>query len=398
MEGLLMQFSSRRLQRGVSLIEALVSFGVMAFGMMAVVGMQATLRTNGDLARQRAEAVRIAQDAIEEWRGFTTLVSTTGRTAYADIVTQADATITPPNGNATYTLRRTVSAATSASGTVAPARRQLTVDVEWADRRGQTQSVRLVTTIAGVEPELSASLVLGSAPEQALQPRGRHRAIPPSAVPFGIGRSAYMPPGQTSTTRVAWVFNNTTGVLQFCETTATSTAGITLGTIAISGNTQCTGGNALLVSGTVRFATTGNPANSTTSMADPTGPGFNNFDLIIEQTAGANPNTEIDCYLQPLVDQQVLYECAVPITADVPRWSGYFRFDDFDIASDLSEDDNDEYKICRYHAGDAYTNITSALLNQNFVIIKAGDGSGTAYTCPTDTSFNPRTWAHQPTT
>ncbi len=55
-------------QRGISLIEAVVALAVMAFGMLAFVGLQSSLRFNGDVAKQRAEAVRIAQEAIEQWR------------------------------------------------------------------------------------------------------------------------------------------------------------------------------------------------------------------------------------------------------------------------------------------------------------------------------------------
>ena len=54
--------------RGVTLIEALVALAVMSFGMLAVVGVQATLRVNGDVAKQRAEAVRIGQEAVERLR------------------------------------------------------------------------------------------------------------------------------------------------------------------------------------------------------------------------------------------------------------------------------------------------------------------------------------------
>ena len=50
--------SFRPLQRGISLVEALVAMLVMSFGMLAIVGLQATLRLNADVAKQRAEAVR----------------------------------------------------------------------------------------------------------------------------------------------------------------------------------------------------------------------------------------------------------------------------------------------------------------------------------------------------
>ena len=56
--------------RGLSLIEAMVAFAVMGFGMLGVLGIQATLRNNADQAKQRTEAVRIAQEALESWRAL----------------------------------------------------------------------------------------------------------------------------------------------------------------------------------------------------------------------------------------------------------------------------------------------------------------------------------------
>ena len=89
--------SATRRQIGVSLIEAMVALAIMGFGILGVVGVQATLRSNGDTARQRAEAVRIAQEAIENWRGFTTLtlpLPAGHTTSYAQITTAAAASST----------------------------------------------------------------------------------------------------------------------------------------------------------------------------------------------------------------------------------------------------------------------------------------------------------------
>ena len=73
-------------QRGVSLIEAIVAMAVMAFGMMAVVGLHTTLRQNSDIAKQRSEAVRIAEEAIEQWRAFSIMGATSGPSfGYGDI-------------------------------------------------------------------------------------------------------------------------------------------------------------------------------------------------------------------------------------------------------------------------------------------------------------------------
>jgi hypothetical protein len=38
-------------------------------------------------------------------------------------------------------------------------------------------------------------------------------------------------------------------------------------------------------------------------------------------------------------------------------------------------------KICRYHAAGTYSLQTAPLANQNFLVIRAGDGT-TAFTCP----------------
>ena len=127
---------------------------------------------------------RIAQDAIEASRGFTALASTANRTAYADLV---NATSEVTGENATYQLVRQVSLEPAVAGTVAAQRRTLVVDVTWNDRNGQTQAVRLASAVTGAEPALAGSLVTAANPDPVLAPRGRHRAIPPSAVAVAGG-------------------------------------------------------------------------------------------------------------------------------------------------------------------------------------------------------------------
>ena len=57
-------------QRGVSLIESLVAFIVLAFGTAAAAHLQSQLRLAGDVARERSEAVRFGQAASEDMRSF----------------------------------------------------------------------------------------------------------------------------------------------------------------------------------------------------------------------------------------------------------------------------------------------------------------------------------------
>ena len=378
------------LQRGVSLIEALVAFGVMAFGMMAVVGMQTTLRGSGDLARQRAEAVRIAQDAVETWRGFSTLATTSNRMAYADITTVGSTDVA--GDNATYRLQRQVNAEPVVSGTLAARRLTLVVDVAWEDRAGQTQSVRLASNIAGIEPELTASMVLGANPDPVVAPMGRHRSIPISAVPVSPGKSGFVPPGQPgSGPRVAWVFNNSTGIITLC-----STNGLITSDLLYSGNAPTCGTSlALLLTGSVRY--TGADVNTLPqSVADPDGAIFPPFGVEATQTLIDGSPAIASCYVEPtVVDTQRSYYCAMRVQAGDVRWTGKLAFTTpLDISTTLADVSTARHKVCRYHAEASYTNVTASKVNQNYVLIKAGNGAN-AYACPTTSS--PRTWAHQPT-
>jgi Tfp pilus assembly protein PilV len=117
-------------QRGVSLIEAIVAMAVMAFGMIGIVGLQSTLRQNADVAKQRSEAVRIAEEAIEQWRAFSIMGATSGASAgYASIQTLADQVIAADatnKFNTTFTLRRTV-------GSFAPGLKSMRAEVSWVD-------------------------------------------------------------------------------------------------------------------------------------------------------------------------------------------------------------------------------------------------------------------------
>ena len=76
-------------QRGVSLMEAVVAMAVMGFGMLGVAAMQSSLRQNADIARQRAEAVRLAQDVVERYRGYSVIATGGTKRAYDDISTPA---------------------------------------------------------------------------------------------------------------------------------------------------------------------------------------------------------------------------------------------------------------------------------------------------------------------
>ena len=374
---------SVRTVRGVSLIEALVALVVMAFGMVGVVGMQASLRMNADIAKQRSEAVRIAQEAIEARRAYSVMQTSAGLSAYADIVSQGAASVVGYTTNTTYTL------ALSVVNSVEPQMKTLTVDVRWDDRTGQAQSLLITTGIAGTPPELAGTLSLPPSGQSNSPIRGRNSGIPPTAIDRGDGTSSFAPPGAAGT---SWIFSNVSGLItQVCVELA------------------CTDVNARLLTGFVLFAT--GPTQPTPELGElPTSDSFA-VHVQVDQTA-PSPLT-VDCF-EETAPRYVQYFCAVPVGVGL-RWSGKSTLSSLPLASSIADPSSGLFRVCRYtpvrnghpvvgpaisnqeHPLD-YASVDAGLINQNFLVIRAGDGL-TAFDCPADgpsTFVNSNTWHHQP--
>lgn len=249
-------------QRGVSLIEAMIAMAVMGFGMLAIVGVQTTLRHNADVSKQRSEAVRIAEQEIESVRTFTKVNS--GGTAgdeFDAIADRYDPAIV--GDNTKFRLSRTV--------TVSPdnGRRMITVMVSWDDRTGLEQQVTISDMITRVDPMLSG-FVRAARPLTALGRRsGRHPTIPASAVNFpgDDKKSVFLPPNGAG---AGWIFDNATGAI-----TQTCVSVVDADLVSASALTsKCTPlpHAAQLVSGQIRFNLRGatyNPAGTVVSVMKP---------------------------------------------------------------------------------------------------------------------------------
>lgn len=385
----------RSKQRGVSLLEALVAMTVMAIGAVAVVGMQATLRMNGDVSKQRAESVRLAQQLLEEWRGYTGFTAVAGVVDWADLATSSS-DLTPANSNATYT--RTVTVVPSGDADDNPRAKTLHVRVEWTDRTNVLQSVALNTIITGAHPELGGSLSIPVSNSLLNNPGGRHPAIPPTAVPYGVGSSSFNPPG--SPPSLAWVFNNSTGmVTQVCTDVANAAT--------------CSDVTAMLLSGFIRFST--GSAQPTPAQAEaPTSP----TQAITVDVAQTSPfSTTVNCFASPIDSTSTAYFCLLNTNPPTtPTWSGTTTFSGISLASGIADFDDDKFRVCRYttvRSNSAivptdlknddhplhYVNVNAPLTNQNYLVIRAGDDAA-PFTCPDDNSstsnVNGATWHHQP--
>jgi len=138
-------------QRGVALLEALLAFLTLSLGKIALSRLQSDQRASADAARERSEAVRLAQLDIEALRGF---ADNAGWNAIAD----ATIDVTPAGSSTGYTLERAVQTRSE------PALKAVQVTLHWNDRQGSARQLRLSTLIAGHDPALSGGLTLPRPP------------------------------------------------------------------------------------------------------------------------------------------------------------------------------------------------------------------------------------------
>lgn len=358
--------------RGTSLVEALVALAVMAFGMLAVVGVQSTLRLNADVAKQRSEAVRIGQEAIEAARAFTAVDNpASGQASYGAIATAGATSVSGYTTNTSYTVTRTVAERSD------PARKELRVEVAWTDRSGQAQQITLDSTIAAIDPRVPLLLAARPAGIPPRLPRGRSPLVPPGAVAIA-GGSAYQPPGAPA--GEVWYFDNATGVI----------TSVCIGGLCDSNpRADCSSSRPCArISGFVRFDL-GDTPNAATANVPPQG-------LLVEALAGNADSVNGVCYAQyqPAPPAYIKYECRVPLGSI--GWTGRVDLSPPGTEPELPDGwtalDLDQVDVCRYlnpapgNAGHPrrYQALAGSLTDQNFLVVRQG------IACPAGTA------AHQP--
>lgn len=410
---------TRHLARGVSLVEAMVALAIMAFGMLAVVGVQGTLRLNADIAKQRSEATRIGQEMLETQRAFTVIDSAAGQRAWSDIGTSAETEVTGLTTNTVYRVGRSV--LTYAN----PPAKALAVTVRWDDRTGQPQQVMLSSAIAAAAPALSGTLGVrpGTASVAPLRrPYRRHPSIPVQARDFGTS-SAWVPPYRAS---IALVFNNVSGLITgICNFALIESSNETIAPADIQSCSNNTA--AQLITGYVRFnRTTTGPDLLAADVENPIGPALRVVMQINLTSTGhtgtpfcaddADPYSTADGAMQ-----YASYFCVVYSNA-AARWSGRIDVEPlttynagvpliWEISDSPSGGGIERFRVCRYTpaTSDAqaipnqahprnYTDVNGNLTNQNFVVVSSSK------TCPVDVPANPaagdlvnsNTLQHQP--
>lgn len=137
-------------QKGQTLIEIMVTLAILSIGIIALVRFQNYLAYDNSLTQQKSEATILAVKKLETLKDFQVLNNTAGYTSYTSI---ASGTSSSTGVNATYSLSWTVTPYTN------PTYKNLDVTVSWTDRYGTAQSVRLISNVAGIEPQNSSAIM-----------------------------------------------------------------------------------------------------------------------------------------------------------------------------------------------------------------------------------------------
>ena len=223
--------------RGVALVEAMVALLVVAISLLALAAAFVTLSRGAEVGRHRGEATRMAQERLEQLRGFTSIDGGLGTgTSWNALASGQD---TPP-GTAPFERRWTL------GGQAADPLRPVQVEVRWTDRHGEAHSLSLATVLSRTDPGDVGALGVPLPENTALKrPKNRNLDIPIPASDLGNGESAFRLPG----TPYAVLFSNDTGwVVKTCTLTGTGT------TITLADLSACSTTPAYIVAGYVSLA------------------------------------------------------------------------------------------------------------------------------------------------
>lgn len=177
-----MNMRRRMLNKGVVLIEALISVVVLGIGMVALAQLQGTLVAGSGLSKARTEAVQLGQAKIEELRNLAIQTQHTNIAAGNDTVDGV---------NAQFARAWTV------SGTSA---KSIEVSVSWTDMTNVSQTVKVSGIVTWDDPKLAVNLASPLTGGSVETPSGSARmggdndyseGIPQGATDNGDGTHTY---------------------------------------------------------------------------------------------------------------------------------------------------------------------------------------------------------------
>ncbi|MDN3651698.1 prepilin-type N-terminal cleavage/methylation domain-containing protein [Thalassotalea ponticola] len=138
-------------KKGFGLIEVLVALAIMAIGFMAVATFHTSLIGESANTRNRAEAMSLAQERIEQMRNYTDLAL--DQDAFNDLFPISTSAANQTSHQGTNTLFTRQETITENDDT-----REVTVQVLWQDGNGETEVVELSTELAWRSPSLAGEV------------------------------------------------------------------------------------------------------------------------------------------------------------------------------------------------------------------------------------------------
>ncbi len=354
-----------RRSSGFALLEALMALLVVAVGLLALGASYMKLARGEDVARQRGEATRLAQEQIESMRGFTQIASGAGVVSWNGLASGNDSTTT----NTTYTRTWTL------GGQASDALRPLMLEVGWNDRWNEAHAVRMSTVLARSDPADNGALGFPLPANTTLKrPKNRDLNIPVPASDLGSGESAFRLPG----TNFAIVFSNDSGyVVKKCNVSSSVT------TITRDDLSGCTATFAYVLAGYI----------SLDGASFPSGLSINLSGLSGSSASTCSVSSATDQNTGALLSGYKYYLCVVSVPSSGAAWSGSVRL----AAPTLHESSTNTW-VCRFQYPTAsgvsanqrnvqpYDRVAESLDSQNYVL--SSDS-----TCPTLTGVT--TTLHQ---
>jgi Tfp pilus assembly protein PilV len=138
------------LSSGQGLIETLIIILFVGVSVVAMITFQHKLNYSTSFARQQNDAAIATLNEIETLRDYSVLNTTAGYVAYSNIASGAAATTI---NNTTYTSTWTITTVAS------PAYKTIDVTTTWNDYYGASQSIRIITNVAGTDPSTASTFM-----------------------------------------------------------------------------------------------------------------------------------------------------------------------------------------------------------------------------------------------
>lgn len=387
--------------RGFTILEVLIALIVMAFGLLSIAGMQLMLSRNADVAKQRSEATRLAEERIENLRAYDGIGS--GTIDWNNLPTATQTVNT--NTNTTFTV------SVSLAGTTSDSLRPVSVTASWIDRAGDAQQVVLSSVLSKSDPKY-IGLVGNPLPQNKPIKRVKNRNlnIPVPAKDLG---------NQKSSTQFASnfviVYNNVDGsVVYICNPGVDDASKDTIN--GLLDNNQCAAVNGYIVAGYLHLGASLSSAEKTAVQNFLTTAGGMNTELVTR--SAANPSYATRCSLKAATDQNtnapiadyLYYICVVPLADLNSTWSGRIRFGAAVSPVTIPPTGTlatafDDMLVCRiqYQSGavtanerneQPYSAVNMSLDEQNYFIAKSSNSNPD---CPTSSGSGPNLIQYQVT-